>query len=169
MTLAISSLSALYFLPLAIPVSIWAAWNDMKFMKIPNIAVLILAAGFLAISFFALPLAEIPWRLLNLAVVLAIGFIISSLGLVGAGDAKFAAAMAPFVAYGDFITMLYLFAAVMVAAYITHRIFQNIPAFRRMTPEWKSWENKDFPMGLALGSALVLYLVLGYLYGVRAS
>lgn len=166
MSLAITASSALWFLPFAAPISIWAAWNDMKYMKIPNKAVLALFVVFVVIGLIALPLAEMPWRLLQLVVVLVIGFILTSLGLVGAGDSKFTAAMAPFVAYGDALRMVYLFATVMIAAYIVHRIFQNIPAFRRLTPDWESWENKDFPMGLALGSALILYLVLGIYYGI---
>ncbi len=165
MSLAITASSAMWFLPFAIPIAIWAAWNDMKFMKIPNKAVLALVAVFVVIGLIALPLMEMPWRLLQFGVVLVIGFILTSLGLVGAGDSKFAAAMAPFVAYGDALKMVYLFATVMIAAYIVHRIFQNIPAFRRKTADWESWENKDFPMGLALGSALVLYLALGIFYG----
>jgi prepilin peptidase CpaA len=40
---------------------------------------------------------------------------VASLGLVGAGDAKFAAAMAPFVAPGDGLFFLMLFALVLIA------------------------------------------------------
>lgn len=165
MNLAITSSSAMWFLPLATPIAIWAAWNDMKHMKIPNKAVLALFIVFSLVALIALPWTEIPWRFAQLGVVLVIGFILATLRLVGAGDSKFAAAMAPFVAYNDAMFMLYLFATVMIAAFVVHRIFQNIPAFRRLTPHWESWENKDFPMGLALGSALVIYLVLGILYG----
>ncbi len=165
MQLAITASSALWFLPFVLPISIWVAWSDMKYMKIPNLAVLALFAVFLSIGLVALPLAELPWRLLHLVVILIVGFVISSLGMIGAGDAKFAAAMAPFVAFGDAASMAYLFAATVLAAFITHRIFQRSKAFRKMTPDWKSWDNKDFPMGFALGGALIIYLVLGVIYG----
>ena len=69
----------------------------MKFMKIPNKAVLSLMVVFVIIGLIALPLAEMPWRLLQFVVVLAIGFGLNMIGSIGAGDAKFAAAMAPFV------------------------------------------------------------------------
>ena len=37
----------------------------------------------------------------------------------------------------------------------------------RLAPDWESWDRtRDFPMGLALGPALVIYLGLGALYGV---
>jgi prepilin peptidase CpaA len=165
MQLAITASSALWFLPFALPISIWVAWNDMKYMKIPNKAVMALFAVFVVIGLIALPLAEYPWRFVHLLVILVIGFVISSLGMIGAGDAKFAAAMAPFIAYGDAISMVYLFAATIIAAFVTHRIFQRSKAFRKLTPDWKSWDNKDFPMGFALGGALLIYLVLGAIYG----
>ena len=95
--MAITAWSAIWFLPFALPISIWVAWNDMKFMKIPNKAVLSLMVVFVIIGLIALPLAEMPWRLLQFVVVLAIGFGLNMIGSIGAGDAKFAAAMAPFV------------------------------------------------------------------------
>ncbi|MCK4711763.1 MAG: prepilin peptidase [Marinosulfonomonas sp.] len=165
MEMVITSASALWFLPFAVPISIWVAWSDMKFMKIPNMAVLALFGVFVIVGLIALPLDEYLQRLLHLVVVLVIGFVISALGLIGAGDAKFAAVMAPFVALGDTFQMGYLLAAIILAAFVTHRLFQRSKAFRKLTPNWESWDNKDFPMGLALGSALVIYLALGVAYG----
>ncbi len=165
MEMAISSLSAMWFLPFATVISIWVAWNDMKFMKIPNVAVLALVVVFLVIGLLTLPSDEYLWRWLHLAVMLVIGFMCSTLGLLGAGDAKFTAAIAPFVAWGDAAIMLYLLAAVVFAALITHRVLQRSKSFRKLTPDWQSWDNKDFPMGLALGGALITYLALGAAYG----
>lgn len=165
MQMAITSLSAMWFLPIAALISIWVAWNDLKFMKIPNVAVMALVAVFLVIGFIALPTDEYLWRWLHLAVILVIGFMCSTLGLLGAGDAKFAAAMAPFVAWADAAKMLYLLAAVVLAALITHRILQRSKSFRKLTSDWKSWDNKQFPMGFALGGALIAYLALGVFYG----
>ena len=165
METAITSTAALWFLPFAVPIAIWAAWNDMKFMKIPNTAVLALFFVFLIVGLIAIPISEYPWRLLQLVIILVAGFVLSALGMIGAGDAKFAAAIAPFVAYGDAKLMGYLLAAIVLAAFATHRIFQRSKAFRRLTPEWESWDNKDFPMGLALGGVLVFYLILGAIFG----
>ncbi len=137
----------------------------MKFMKIPNASVLALVAVYLVVGVFVLPTEDYLWRLTHLLVVLGIGFIMNILRLVGAGDAKFAAAMAPFVARPDATKMLLFFAAVLIAAFVTHRLFQRLPAFRRLTSEWESWENRDFPMGLALGGALVFYLVMAAIRG----
>ena len=86
-------------------------------------------------------------------------------GLMGAGDAKFAAAMAPFILREDLFFFAYLFAAVLLAGFTTHRLARRIPAIRTRTPSWQSWERKDFPMGLCLAGALVFYLILGAIYG----
>lgn len=165
MEMFITSSSAQWFLPFATVISIWVAWSDMKFLKIPNKAVLALFAVFVVIGFFALPFEEYLWRFAHLGIILLIGFVMSALGFLGAGDAKFAAAMAPFVALEDAGTMLFLMSGVFVISLIMHRLFQSSKAIRKMTTDWKSWDTKDFPMGLALGGSLVAYLALGVVYG----
>jgi len=97
-------------------------------------------------------------------VVLVVGFLLSTCRLIGAGDAKFAAAMAPYLARGDLIFVMFLFASVLMGAFVTHRLARGIPAARRAAPDWESWtRRKDFPMGLALAGTLVFYLLLAAL------
>ncbi|MGR3290203.1 MAG: A24 family peptidase [Paracoccaceae bacterium] len=163
--MAITAWSAIWFLPFVLPISIWAAWNDMKYMKIPNKAVVALTLVFLIVGLIAIPIAEYPSRLLHLVVVLAIGFSLNLIGGVGAGDAKFAAAMAPFIARGDMQILLYLFASVLLAAVVTHRLARRSRYLKNLAPDWESWSRKDFPMGLALGGTLVFYLIGGLFYG----
>ena len=152
---------ALWFLPFVAPICFYVAWCDMKFMKIPNRTVLLLTAVFAVVGLFALPLDAYLWRWVHLLVVLLAGFILSSAGQVGAGDAKFAAAMAPFIARGDALAVLMLFATILLAAFTTHRTARMIPAVRTATPDWQSWERRrDFPMGFALGGTLVIYFLL---------
>ncbi len=159
--LAFPSLSALVFLPFVLPIAIWVAWSDLKSMKIPNKAVIALGAVFLILGPFLLPLPVWAWQLVHVAVVLVVGFLLSSVGALGAGDAKFATAMAPFVLWGDVSFFLLLLAATTAAAIATHRILRGVAAFRRLTPDWESWERrKDFPMGFPLAGALVFYLAL---------
>ena len=160
------ALSALWFLPFVLPIAIWVAWSDMKYMKIPNKAVLALAGVFLVIGPIALPLEAWAWRWVHLAAILGIGFVMTISGLVGAGDAKFAAAMAPFVALGDLRVFLAIFAASLIAAFVAHRSMRAVPAFRQAVPDWASWTHAKFPMGLALSGALVLYLAAALRFGV---
>lgn len=156
--LAASAREALWFLPLVIPIAIWVAWSDMKFMKIPNKAVLALAGVFAVIGLLALPLPEYGWRWVHLAAVLAVGFVLTIAGLMGAGDAKFGAAMAPFIAPGDLNLFIGIFAASLILAFVGHRTMRAIPAVRKATPDWASWTHRKFPMGLALSGALLIHL-----------
>jgi prepilin peptidase CpaA len=164
MTFALSLTEALWFLPFVLPICIYVAWSDLREMRIPNVSVLALAGVFVVVGLIALPFEVYYMRLLQLVIILLAGFLITSLGLVGAGDAKFAAAMAPFIAPGDYLMFLTLFAAVLIGAWITHRSAGMVPAVRRATPGWISWDRgKLFPMGVALAGALVVYLALGIL------
>ena len=153
---------AAWFLPFVLPICLYVSWTDLRDMRITNYSVLALFAVFAVGGFFLLPLEVYGWRMLALALVLVAGFVITSLGMVGAGDAKFAAAMAPLVAQGDGLFFVTLFAMVLIGSWITHRSAGRIPAVRRATPDWVSWERgKLFPMGVALSGALVIYLVMG--------
>ncbi|MCC5999912.1 MAG: prepilin peptidase [Pararhodobacter sp.] len=160
-----SAPAALWFLVFATPVALWVVWSDLRAMRIPNMAVLALLLVYAAVGFLALPPSVWGWAWLHFAVVLVIGFLLTLTGGFGAGDAKFAAAMAPFVALGDLRLFLALLATVIVSAFVAHRIARRISALRRLTPDWESWEGRDFPMGLALGPALIFYLALASVYG----
>lgn len=163
--MALTTWEALWFLPFVAPICLWAAWSDLKFMKIRNKSVIALAVVFLVVGLVAVPLADYPWRVGQMLAVLVIGFLANALRLLGAGDAKFAAAMAPFVPGADARLFIVLFAAVLVAAFATHRMFRAMPGFRARTPDWVSWQSRKFPMGLALGATLVFYLGLGLVLG----
>lgn len=156
-------LAALAFLLPALPIGIWVAWSDMKSMKIPNKAVMALAISFLLIGIFALPFKAFLWALALGGMVLVAGFIGNAAGLFGAGDAKFAAAMAPFFIGADLRFVLGLFAACLLGAFTSHRLAGRIPAFRAATSDWSSWTHKDFPMGLALTGTLIFYLLAALL------
>jgi prepilin peptidase CpaA len=152
--------AALWFLISTLPIALWVAWSDMATMKIPNKAVVALTLVYAVVGVLVLPLPEYLWRWTHLVVVLVIGFLLNLTGGVGAGDAKFAAAMAPFFALSDWLFVLILFSIVLMAAFLTHRGARRIPAIRRAFPTWESWTRKDFPMGLALSGTLLAYFVL---------
>ncbi|MEC9310605.1 MAG: hypothetical protein VYA97_02500, partial [Pseudomonadota bacterium] len=115
---------------------------------------------FVVLGPFVLPLGIYGPRLLHLVAILVLGFALSVMGVMGAGDAKFLAAAAPFVALADLRLMFMLLAATMLAAFVTHRVIKRTP-LRRLAPDWESWRrDKDFPMGTALSTALTLYVAL---------
>ncbi len=164
--MAITASSAWWFLPLVLPLCFYVAFTDLAHMKITNQAVLALALVFVLLGPFAMPdLETYLWRLAQLAVMLGVGILLNAAGVMGAGDAKFIAAAAPFVAPGDLRLILALLAASLVAAVVTHRLVRLTP-LRKLAPHWASWDQgKKFPMGLALGMTLSLYLILAVLYG----
>lgn len=163
--LAQPAAAGLWFLPFATPIALWVMWSDMATMRIPNRAVIALIAVFAGVGLLALPFEAWLWRWAHLGVVLALGFVLSAARLLGAGDAKFAAAMAPFIALPDLGVFLPLFAAILLASFAAHRLVRAIPALRGLSPGWVSWESRQFPMGLALGAGLVAYLGLVALFG----
>ena len=157
-------LAALALMIPALPIAIWVAWSDMKSMKIPNKAVLALGAGFVIVGLGLmltglLPAMAFVWALALGFGVLVLGFLGNAAGLFGAGDAKFAAAMAPFFIGADARFVLGLFAACLLGAFASHRLAGRIPSFRAATADWSSWTHKDFPMGLALSGTLIFYLL----------
>jgi prepilin peptidase CpaA len=157
----ITSTGALILLVPVLPIALWVAGSDMKRMKIPNTAVLALAAvwpllGWLAVATWTAWF----WGFALMAIVLVAGYLLYLTGTFGAGDAKYAAAMAPVFVGADIVWLLLLIAACLIGALIAHRIMRRIPAVRRMTPDWKSWtERRYFPLGFALSGIVVFYLV----------
>lgn len=163
--MAIDSTAALWFLPFALPICFYVCFTDLSRMRITNQAVLALAAVFLIVGPLALPLPDYGLRLLQMLGILVAGLLLTAAGAMGAGDAKFAAAAAPFVAPGDLRLLLALFAANLLAAFATHRLAKYTP-LRRIAPHWQSWNTGwKFPMGLSLAGTLALYLILGANFG----
>lgn len=150
--------AASWFLPFVTPICIYVAYMDMKSMRIPNPSVVALFAVFAIIGLIALPFEDYLWRYVHLVVALLIGMGLNAGGLVGAGDAKFVAAAAPFVALSDLTQIALIFATALLAAWAAHRV-AKYAGLRKVFPDWDSWtKEKDFPMGLALGPTLIIYL-----------
>lgn len=151
--------TALWFLPFVLPITLWVAWSDMKFMKIPNMAVLALMLVFAVIGPIALPLDVWAWRWVQAFLVLVVTFLLNAAGVMGAGDSKFIAAMALFVPSQDLRFMAAIYAAASLGALASHRLGRRITPLRTATPDWASWTTNKFPMGLALSGMLTFYLL----------
>lgn len=166
MLLDITSWSAAWFLPFVTPICLWVIWSDLKTMRIPNAAVLTMTGIFVVVGLIAVPIwPDYALRLLALVVMLIAGILANAAGLMGAGDSKFIAAAAPFVAPADWRVILFLLTATLLACYVTHRLAKHTP-LRALAPDWVSWDKgRKFPMGFALGSTLVMYLIAGIVWG----
>ena len=160
--------AAFWFFPVVLPICLYVAFTDLREMRITNQAVIVLGAIFVLLGPLALPFDTYLWRLAHLVVILLAGMVLNAAGAMGAGDAKFLAAAAPYVALGDLRLLMALFTAILLAAFVTHR-GAKYSGLRKIAPHWTSWDKgKKFPMGLALGTTLAAYLGLGLVYGAGA-
>lgn len=154
--------TAFWFLLGALPFCLWAAWSDLKFMRIPNRLSIGMLAVFIFLGVIFLPLPQVGVSLLVGFGVLVLGFVLNQAGVFGGGDAKFGAAMALFVSPNLDHASLFLriLAVTLIAALITHRLFGLVRHKLPVTQDWISWSvGRNFPMGLGLAGSLIFYLV----------
>ena len=151
---------AMILLVPVLPLAIWAAVSDLKRMKIPNNTVIAMAAVWPILGWFLLGLSGWLWGLALMAIVFVAGFLLYLTGTFGAGDAKFAAAIAGFFVGGDIGEILLIIFVCMVGSLILHRILRSLPVVRNATPDWESWTRRRyFPFGMALSAIVIFYLL----------
>lgn len=134
---------------LAVPILVWIAWTDFRFMRIRNNAVL-LAVGVFVLTVPAVGLAEAGLRLLAAAAVFAVGFGLFAARMLGGGDVKMAAALMLLVPWGTYTLFGYVFSAAMLVAILAILGLRAVPALRRSGPV-SLRARGTFPMGLAFG------------------
>ncbi|MGV6802772.1 MAG: prepilin peptidase [Ruegeria sp.] len=180
--MVIPAAAAAWFLPFVLPICLYVAFTDMREMRIKNHAVVALTCVFAVVGLFAIPpwsgvwvsgnfgplslaLPVYFWQLFHIVVVLILGVLLNAAGVMGAGDAKFCAAAAPFVWIGDLMLVFAILMSTTLAAVMTHRLAKHT-RLRQIAPTWESWDRgKQFPMGLALAGSLAIYLILGMFNG----
>ena len=146
---------------LAIPICILAAWSDLKTMTIPNSLSIIGAAVVVAAVLLLLPFDQALTRIITGLVVLVVGFILFSLGGIGGGDVKLAAALFPLIATSDLIPFTLLLSITTLCAVLTHKIVGSLGMLKPAIANWASWQDqKKFPFGFALSGAFLIYLGL---------
>ena len=128
-------------------------------MRIPNQASIVMIAVWIVVGILVVPLKLWAMGLgLGLA-VLVVTFIMNAGGLIGGGDAKFAAAMAPAFIHANITLLCMIYVACSLGALAAHRLLKYVPPFRAATPDWKSWTHKGFPFGTTLSATLIFYLL----------
>jgi prepilin peptidase CpaA len=165
-----SGQTAMWLLPFVLPVALYIVWNDLRTMRISNRSVMFLFGVFIVIGPIAFGLPDYFYQLVQAPVVLALGILLWGLRLMGGGDAKLLAAMAPYIVLSDFVSVLWIFVAASLGGLVTHSLFRFTP-LRRIVPDWASWSARKgdlrgglfgldmaFPKGLVLGMTLVFYL-----------
>ncbi len=144
-----------------LPFCVLCAAFDLTRMKIPNWVVLGLFTSFLLLGPFALDVPVFGFRLLQTAVVLTIGYVLSTFLGVGGGDGKFAAASAAFVAVGDYGVIMMSLGVMSLLAVWLHRALGRLSALEPVIRGWESYRDlSKFPFGLPLAATLVFYNAL---------
>ena len=157
----------LLFMAIVFPLSLYAGWSDLKTMTIPNWVSIAMIAGFVIVGLFILPFETILWRLGAAAIVLTIGFFLNGFGYLGGGDAKYLAAITPFISLENAASFMMIFSISLIGTLLLHRIAMRIPALRRATPDWASWKaGRNFPMGISIAAAIMTFLLLKSINGV---
>lgn len=153
-----------YVLLLTFPMAMaFAAANDLFTMKIPNkISLALIAAFVLAAVYIRLPLEDVLKHAGVGAAVLAAGFVMFSLRLLGGGDAKLMAAGALWMGPEHamlFIAYLTIFGGLLSAAILFYRKF--IPVAADAVPGWAARlhvQGTGVPYGIAIAaSGLLMY------------
>ena len=149
-----------------LPLMLLTAWYDLKHLRIPNALPLAVLAVFLAAGLWGLPFETFLWRLVAGAAVLAAGFALFAAGLIGGGDAKMAAALAPFVAGEDLPALLIVYAVVALALLLVLRLAMQLA--RHRPTGWRAVDQyarpareRVFPMGLIFAITIMAYLLAG--------
>lgn len=154
------------------PLMLLAAYTDLKYLKLPNWMALAALALFVVIAAGDILLNDetgmswgiFGWRLLYAAIVLAAGFLLFSLGVVGGGDVKLLAALVPFIAIIDLDVVLLIYAASALIGVLVVWLLSRSGIGRRTG--WATWASVNergrlnFPWGVALASTMLIYTVL---------
>ena len=156
-----SELAATIFLVVTFPILFVSAFTDLRHMTISNQANIILALIFVVLGVFLLPFPEYGLRLLQCLIVLVIGFLLTTFGVIGGGDAKLLAAAAPYVALNDAPPVIMTLCIVTLSSVLAHRLLGRIPRFKAEVVDWVSWQkHRNFPFGVPIAATLSLYLFL---------
>jgi len=146
-----------------VPLMVLASLSDLKSLKIPNWLVLAVAGVFVVTGLWGLPLDVFVMRVVTGLGVLCFGFALFSFGAIGGGDAKMAAALAPFVVPGDIARLLLLYAIITFVMLMVLRLVMQV--YRHEETGWHSVDQlkkppreRVFPMGLIFGLTITVYL-----------
>ncbi len=147
-----------------LPLMMLTAWFDLKHLRIPNGLVLAVLAVFLVAGLWGLPLETFLWRLGAGLAVLVAGFALFAAGLIGGGDAKMAAALAPFVAWADVPPLLVLYTVVTIVLLLVLRLAMQLArhgetGWRAIDQYKRPARERVFPMGLIFAITITLYLL----------
>ncbi|MEL6264273.1 MAG: prepilin peptidase [Pseudomonadota bacterium] len=151
-----------------VPLLVYVMWSDMKTMRIPNMASLLIFLVFIPTGLMGLPIEVFGWRLLHTAIAFAIAFGLFQIagGRVGGGDLKLVIALTPYVPGVYLGVILVTWSAVTLvslAAFYGLRLAlagreTGYVALERTPPPGHRFPY--FPAGVSIGISFILYFAL---------
>ncbi|QHQ37224.1 A24 family peptidase [Algicella marina] len=145
------------FFVVLLPFLFTAAYTDLKFMLLKNWMNIALFALFLPLGLMVLPVEDFAYRLCIGLAVFVVLMLLAIFNAFGAGDAKYLAALTPFIAPEDYSAFVFILCYTNLIAIVLHRIARSVAAIRNLAPDWKSWAARKFPMGYAISGAALFF------------
>lgn len=153
---------------LMVPLMLYTAWYDIKHLRIPNWIPLTVLGIYIVTGLWGLPWEAVLWGLAAGAAALVLFFcvwaVMDMIGIagIGAGDIKLFAALVPFVAQKDSLSVLTIYA---VTTMIFGTLFLIAWGFNRKARRLASLNQKEkrfwkvaSPFGVALAATALIYL-----------
>jgi len=141
-----------YQLPIAIlgVAGLYAAWSDIRWRKLSNALCIVVGTAGLAITIYFGGTAIAASCLAHAAIALIIGIALFSIGVIGAGDAKYYAACATWFPLGDGLRLLLLVSLAGFFLFIAWFVWRRLRGIKIRT---KATEDSDkFPYGIAIAA-----------------
>lgn len=134
-----------------------ACWFDIRERRLPNGLVLATLAAGIGLAAWRGGIEVLPWHLAHLAIALVGGIGLYALRALGAGDAKYYAALAAWFPLGEAIKLLMAvsFAGLVLAlGWLAWRRFSGKPA-----PKKPLDDHDKVPFGVAMAAGAMLALL----------
>lgn len=142
------------------PLALIACWLDITQRRLPNWLVLITFTAGMGLALIGPGTTDLLSRLEHVFIALVVGMGLYRVGLVGAGDAKFYAAVAAWFSLARALNLLLAVALcgfVFAASWIILRRLSP-----RDTSAAKTPDQKKLPFGVAIAGGALLALLLAY-------
>lgn len=134
-------------------------WCDLRYMKIPNLLVLVLVGLFVAKAMLMPDRVMLGEQLILAGAVFAIGFVMFALRLMGGGDTKVLPALVLFVPLAFLPQVMIVFSVMLILGTLAVIGLRRVLGAREAS-DWAFLRTKRMPMGLPIGLAGLVTLVL---------
>ncbi len=134
------------------------AASDLRELRIPNLLSIAAVVLFIGCAPFV-AFDEILLRLLSVAAVFAVGFMLFALRILGGGDVKLLSALMLFIPTSSLMAFGYVFSASMLVGIVLIAALRKRPV--RMAEDWASVQQPNtLPMGISIAFAGLTHLSL---------